>query len=52
MAVTLLLIQNIWKIIQFAQIYINFITLAQYNLNDKKALYFIEYVLYKLEKTK
>lgn len=48
----LLLIHNILDAIQYTQTILDFIVFAQYTMYDKEMLYYMEQVLYKLEKTK
>ena len=47
-----LLIHNASKAIQYPQAILNFTMLAQYVLHNKKILRYMEYVLYRLKKTK
>ena len=47
-----LLLHNVSKGIQYAQAIYDFPMLAQYVLHDNKTLRYIEYALYKLEKSK
>ena len=47
-----LLIHNILETIQYTQTIFNFTMLAQYVLYDNKIIWYIEYVLYRPEKTK
>ena len=51
-AAILLLIHDTPEAIQYAQLILDFIMLAQYILHDNKLLRYMEYALYKLEKTK
>ncbi len=46
------LIHNTLKAIQYARAILNFTMLAQYISHDDKTLWYIEHVLYRLEKTK
>ena len=52
MAPILLLIHDTPKTIQYVQIILDFTILAQYISHNKEMLHYIEYILYKLEKTK
>lgn len=52
MAIALWLIHNALEAIKCTWAILNFIILAQYVLNDNKTLWYIEHVLYRLEKTK
>ena len=52
MAAKPLLIYDLPKLIQFAQVIINFTILAWYVLHNKETLYYIKHALYKLEKIK
>lgn len=48
----LLLIHNILETIQYTHVCLDFIILAQYILYDEEMLNYIDYTLYRLEKTK
>ena len=52
MAATTLLILDSSEAIQCAQTILDFTMLAQYVLNDKETLRYIEHKFYRLEKTK
>ena len=52
MAVTSLLIHNAPEAIQFVQAILDFTILAWYILHDNETLRYIDYALYRLEKTK
>ncbi len=52
MVATSLLIYDALEAIQYTQFILNFIILAQYVSYNEETLYYIEYVLYRLEKTK
>ena len=47
-----LLIYNTLKAIQYSQTIFDFIFLAHYVLHDHKTLWYINYILYRMKKTK